>query len=334
MTLLMAASFLFCSLSAVGAEETDAPKASETSSLPNATGESDLSFAGDNMTPVLPSGADLGDSIKRESPQLSKSAVPVLTVNAISNYFGKAYAEYNEYTKEVIVSYRLKASKRLMSADWTLTYDETVLGIDPNKNSVESICPTIGKDALVDFDEEGMVSLYATSLDLYDFSAHETVFAQIVFDVKELNIEEPEITKVDLTVNNLWVSEPNPATGKAIPGKEIVLVSHSEVIENDKTESVLVSKVTSLTSSTFNELDYTRASADQAVSVATTAATTAPPPPPKPVATQPQPPQDPKKEARIWVQTGKWYMATLILGVLFACSTVLFVMRKRDIYDD
>ncbi len=42
----------------------------------------------------------------------SLAKYPVLTVAAISNYFGRIDAEYNEFTREFTVVYMLKSSKR------------------------------------------------------------------------------------------------------------------------------------------------------------------------------------------------------------------------------
>ena len=55
----------------------------------------------------------------------------------------------------------------------------------------------------------------------------------------------------------------------------------------------------------------------------------------EPAVTEPAKKEKPKKaDNGALLQTGKWYVALLILLVLLACSTVLFVMRKRDIYND
>ena len=89
----------------------------------------------------------------------------------------------------------------------------------------------------------------------------------------------------------------------------------------------------SKTKRSSNENDYIPASPDQAVvtSPAATAATAVT----EPAVTEPAKKEKPKKaDNGALLQTGKWYVALLILLVLLACSTVLFVMRKRDIYND
>ena len=260
---------------------------------------------------------------------------PVLTVNAISNYFGRAYADYNEFTREVTVTYLLKASKMLLTTRWVLSFDNTVLSISPEKNSVESICPKMKNNAVVVEDVENSCLIFeATNMKMFDFTSKEDVFARIVFDVAELPQNDVETTKVDLTLSDLWVSEPSPANGAALPEKNIVLISQSKVIEDKQTDAVLVSKITNLTASTFNEENMRPASNDQAAvtTIATRPVTVATQP-----ATEPKPPAEKEKtkaEDEPIVKTGKWFVALLILVILLICSTVLFIMRKRDIYNN
>ena len=286
----------------------------------------------------------------------SLAKYPVLTVAAISNYFGRIDAEYNEFTREFTVVYMLKSSKRLLSTDWTLTYDADLLTLDPEKNTIETICPIMKKVANMSVDDKnGVIRAYAIqalverdekadydkiALDsLSDTEKIEAMFGcivsnemvRIVFDVPLLTPEDSEITKVDLTVSDLVVTEPDPRTGKSMTGKEIVLVANSKVLKNDKTKLVQTSKYTTITPSTFNEETIKPATDDEAV-------TTVPPTTQKPtVVTQPvtkPKPAEKTNEAVPLLHTGTWYIALLILFILLVCSTVLFIMRKRDIYND
>ncbi|MBQ1239654.1 MAG: hypothetical protein IIX71_06635 [Ruminococcus sp.] len=262
----------------------------------------------------------------------SLAKYPVLTVAAISNYFGRIDAEYNEFTREFTVVYMLKSSKRLLSTDWTPTYDADLLTLDPEKNTIETICPIMKKVANMSVDDKnGVIRYAATDLDMFDFSTAEAAFVRIVFDVPLLTPEDSEITKVDLTVSDLVVTEPDPRTGKSMTGKEIVLVANSKVLKNDKTKLVQTSKYTTITPSTFNEETIKPATDDEAV-------TTVPPTTQKPtVVTQPvtkPKPAEKTNEAVPLLHTGTWYIALLILFILLVCSTVLFIMRKRDIYND
>lgn len=320
LTLLMTISILSASVLSAFAESIPAPSEYDLAQETSTAGES-----------VPDASAPTGTA---PAPTVSKALYPVLTVNAISNYFGKAYAEYNEFTREVTVTYMLKASKRLVSADWKLTYDSAVLSVDPQKNPREAICPVIKDKCAVSF-EDGVITYDATDLNMFDFTAKEAPFAQIIFDVAPLTANDSEITKVDLSVENLRVSEPDPATGLSVSSKERVLVANSKEIENKKTDAVLVTKVTSLTPSTFSEPDLSGATPDQALTTApvTVPATTAPQPTTLPVKQEPKE-KAPQKSDNTLVPTGEWYVAALILLVLFICGLVLFILRKRDIYNN
>lgn len=272
------------------------------------------------------------------APEATYSAAlyPVLTVSAISNYFGRVDAEYNEFTREITVVYMLKASKRLLSADWTLTYDTTLLKADPEKNTKESICPVISDDALLRIDaKKGVIHFNATDLRMFDFSTTRMPFAKIVFDTAPLTAEDSEIAKVDMSVNDLIVSEPDPKTAEAVAGKEIVLVANGKVRKDSETKTVQISAYTTITPPTFSEANIRPASKDQAPTTvpATTLKPTAPPTSAAAVTKPPAPPQQQPKKKEPPVYTGTWYVAALILAILLACSTVLFIMRKRDIYN-
>ena len=315
LTLILTTSIFFSSIPAVFAEEVTQPASDALSAFAETT---DDATAPETTVP---------------EPTVSKARYPVLTVNAISNYFGKAYAEYNEFTREVTVIFHLKASKRIVTANWKLTYDSEILRVDPEKNKKESICPIMKDDCAVRF-EDGLITYAATDLKMFDFTAKESPFVQITFDVTPLTELDSEITKVDLTVDDLWVSEPNPVTGESVSEKEVVLVANSKVIESKSTDAVLVSKITTLTPSTFVE-PSSDATPDEAFTTVPVTQTTVPetvaPTVPSTVPAKEEPKEEPDNYL-LW--TGEWYVALLILGVLFVCSTILFIMRKRDIYNN
>lgn len=316
LTLLLTTSIFFCAIPIVFAEDGTQPPSGLLSAL--------------SETTVDPSAA----ASAAPEPTVSKARYPVLTVNAISNYFGKAYAEYNEFTREVTVIYHLKASKRLVTAGWKLIYDSAILSVDPEKNTKEKICPIMKDDCAVRF-EDGLITYAATDLKMFDFTAKESPFVQITFDVAPLTELDSEITKVDLTVDDLLVSEPNPVTGESVSEKEIVLVANSKVIESKSTDAVLVSKITTLTPSTFVE-PSPDATPDEIPTTVPAALTTEPVTlaPTVPATASPQNPGQTEDKDASLLWTGEWYVALLILGVLLVCSTILFIMRKRDIYNN
>lgn len=262
----------------------------------------------------------------------SLAKYPVLTVAAISNYFGRIDAEYNEYTREFTVVYMLKSSKRLLSTDWTLTYDAGLLTLNPEKNTLESICPIMKNVAIMSLDDkDGVIHYTATDLDMFDYSTAEAAFVRLVFDVPQLTPEDSEITKVDLTVNDLVVTVPDSRTGKSVTGKEVVLVANGKVLKNDMTKLVQTSKYTTITPSTFSEDTIKPATGDEAVS--TVPPTTQPTTAVTQRVTKPKQAEK-KQEPTLPLYTGTWYIALLILFILLVCSTVLFILRKRDIYNN
>lgn len=313
LTLLLSALFILHSCPAFAAEESSTGSAAEVSS--SATDSTDASATTEPVT-------------------VSLAEYPVLTVSAISNYFGRIDAEYNEFTREITVVYMLKSSKRLLSTDWTLTYDTALLTVDPEKNTRESICSVMQSNAIMHFDtKKGQIHYSATDMRLFDFSTGTAPFVQIVFDVAPLTVKDSEITKVDLTVNDLIVSEPNPETAESLPEKEVVLVANGKVLKEAAAKTVQASKYTTLTPSTFVEPSRNPASQDQAVTTVPPT-TIAPTVVSTPAVTQVTPSADTAKQNdEPPAYTGTWYVALLILVILLGCSTVLFVMRKRDIYN-
>lgn len=262
---------------------------------------------------------------------ISTARFPSLSVTLISNYFSKTSADYNEYTKEFTIKFKLHSSKELLSVNWTLSYDSEVLKIDPSKNTLNLICPTMSKSSSVSFDDEnGLVEFNATDMSMYDFTNEESDFVRIVFDAPNLTPNDTEITKVDLSVEDLWVSEPDPKTGLSLVNKEICLVKKGNVISNARTKEVSVSKHTQITPSTFHDSNYTPSTKDEANT--TTVKPTEKPTAAPTSATSPQNNSKDNSDAKIF--TGEWYIALIILVMLLICSIVLFIMRKRDIYNN
>lgn len=264
---------------------------------------------------------------------VSTALFPALSVAVISNYFGKISAEYNEYTQQFTISYMLKASKPILTTRWTVAYDSTILKADPAKNTPASICPIMQNGSAVSFDEKnGVITFDATDLRMFDFTNEEAVFARFVFDVPKLSANDSEITKVDLTVEELWVSEPDSHTGLSLSGKEICLVANSKIKTDSAAKSVSLTKHTGISPSTYTDPNLSPSTEDEpATTIAPTAKPTLPTNPPKPTS---KPSKSVEKQDLMHVYTGEWYISLLILGVLLVCSTILFIMRKRDIYND
>ena len=103
--------------------------------------------------------------------------VPYITVNATSNYFPMATAQYKKSTNEVVVTYWMKSDMNVLDLQWYLTYDSDVLTLS-DKNSYESVCPTIGETAVMNTGLKDKIKYNATNLYLFDFKSEETPFAQ------------------------------------------------------------------------------------------------------------------------------------------------------------
>lgn len=327
LTIFIIASMVLLPTVSALAEEMPADSAEEIS----------VTEVGNEDSTIVPE--DVTEPFTEPEPTCSQYHYPMLTVNAISNYFGKAYAEYNEYTDEVTVTYLLKASKRLLTTQWELVYDSTELTVDPEKNTLETICPKMKSSAAFSI-EKDLITFAATDLRMYDFSTEEAPFVQIVFDVVDNPTTDPLITKVDLTVRELWASEPNPTTGYAQDGKEFILVSNGEVNENKRNDAVLVSKITSLTPSNYVEPIDVPTTADDATadSLTQTEPTTVQPtttaPTVAPIDTS-QPAESKNNASKNWeplIKTGSGFVALIILLIVSAATVVLFVMRKRELY--
>ena len=184
--------------------------------------------------------------------EASAVSTPYLTVNATSNYFPKATAEYNAATKEVTVTYWMKSSKNVLDTEWCLYYDSSVFSVS-NKNTPESICPAIGDKAVFNLGLDGVIKYNATNLKLFDFTSAEKAYVSIVFDVKDISASAPVTTTVDLDVNVLRVSKVDPSTLRSDPNEEVMLCNFSEVLNNDSTKTVKVDRRTELSASTYDE---------------------------------------------------------------------------------
>lgn len=195
----------------------------------------------------VPSGDATSGSDATTEPE---PTAPYLTVNATSNYFPMATAQYKKSTNEVVVTYWMKSDMNVLDLQWYLTYDSNVLTLS-DKNSLESVCPTIGSTAVMNTGLKDKIKYNATNLYLFDFKSEETPFAQIVFDVNDLDGLDISETTVNLTVEVLNVSEVDPETLRTDAEKEINLVNDSAVSADPSVEKANVQLRTTLTPSTF-----------------------------------------------------------------------------------
>ena len=172
-----------------------------------------------------------------------------LTVNATSNVFSTAKAEYNSETKQVTVCYYLGTNCDLVNLEWYFTYDSEVFSVS-NKNNLDStgkklgIMPQIQSSFVINTSIPGKVNANASDLGLYPIDA-KVPFVKIVLDVKG-NPENVE-TNVNLRVRVLTKGELDYDTMSVNPNTMVSFVNDSKIVDS----SYIVSAETKLTESTF-----------------------------------------------------------------------------------
>ena len=135
----------------------------------------------------------------------------LLSVNATSNYFPQASAEFNKNTNELTVLYSFKSSKDIIDTQWHLTYDPNILSYSV-KNTQATVSPAI-ISANLNADTKGMIKYRTSGTELYSFKER-TPFVQVVFDVKEY--DKALNTEVNLKVDLLRVSKPDKTRAKPV----------------------------------------------------------------------------------------------------------------------
>ena len=173
-----------------------------------------------------------------------------LTVNATSNVFSTAKAEYNSETNQVTVSYYLDTDYDLVNLEWYFTFDSEVFTVN-NKNNLDStgkklgIMPQITSGYVINTSIPGKVNANASDLGLYTINK-DIPFAKIVLDVKGTpeNVE----TTVNMNVRVLTKGEMDFDTMRVDPDSMVSYVC--DYIIHDA--SYIKAATTKLTESTFD----------------------------------------------------------------------------------
>ncbi|MGN0490091.1 hypothetical protein, partial [Ruminococcus sp.] len=152
-----------------------------------------------------------------------------LNIIATSNYFPETNYTLTEDagTDLVTVTYYFDCAKQLLNTQWTLIYDEEVLEVLP-ENNVGGFMPFATEGAMYDTPMLGVISGSASNLALYEIKDGQA-FVQVTF--RALTFEGE--TVVDLYVEDLTVSELDPATGKADETKDEALVVNGQFGETE-----------------------------------------------------------------------------------------------------
>lgn len=300
--------------------------------------------------------------VATEGTTSSAESSLALTVNATSNYFPMASAKYNAVTNQVTVTYIMQSPKNVLDTQWHISYDPSILSV-ADVNTAKSVCPTMdGRGVYVNFKNKsegvGYVRFGASNLDLYDFS-EKTLFATVVFDVKDISKVAPVSTTVDLVVEVLRVSEVNSDTEMTDGSKEVILVD-KEVVKKDPVAVAAKNDLsTELTPSTYAEpttaepttaessteeitsTEATKATEetqestkDTIAPVTSQDATSVTQPVTKKISSTSDTPDTSdngnNNNANAAVQTGEAPLAVVILTLLIGSTCVMFVLRKKE----
>ena len=183
-------------------------------------------------------------------------------------------------------------------------------------------------------------------LGLYDFS-EKTLFATVVFDVKDISKVAPVSTTVDLVVEVLRVSEVNPDTEMTDGSKEVILVD-KEVVKKDPVAVAANNDLsTELTPSTYAEpttaepstaessteatkaTDETQESTKDTIAPVTSQDATSVTKKISSTSDTPDTSDNSGGNDGV-VQTGEAPLAVVILTLLIGSTCVMFVLRKKE----
>ena len=227
----------------------------------------------DTSTPVETTEADTTVEPTTAAPATQATAAAQkapLTVNATSNVFSTAKAEYNSETNQVTVSYYLDTDYDLVNLEWYFTYDSEVFTVN-NKNNLDStgkklgIMPQITSGYVINTSIPGKVNANASDLGLYTINK-DIPFAKIVLDVKGTpeNVE----TTVNMNVRVLTKGEIDFDTMRVDPDSMVSYVC--DYIIHDA--SYIKAATTKLTESTFVPSTESTEAPETTVAPETTAA--------------------------------------------------------------
>ena len=155
-----------------------------------------------------------------------------LNITGTSNFFPEASNVLTEQTGTdlVTVTYYFNCDKKLLNTQWALIYDEEVLELVTDGNYM----PFATNGVTYDTTYPGIITGSASDLGLYDIENGQP-FVQVTF--KALATEGE--TVVDLQVEDLFVSEENPATGNSDETKEVALVVAGQLAQAEVAYDVI-----------------------------------------------------------------------------------------------
>ena len=102
-------------------------------------------------------------------------------INVTSNVADPVSYDYNAQTKQVVVTYLLKADHMIVNAQSSLTYDSKVLKL-ASTNTREKVFPVFQSSIVWNPSLTNQVLFNCSSLDLFNFKS-ENVYCTFTFDV-------------------------------------------------------------------------------------------------------------------------------------------------------
>ena len=102
-------------------------------------------------------------------------------INVTSNVADPVSYDYNAQTKQVVVTYLLKADHMIVNAQSSLTYDSKVLKL-ASTNTREKVFPVFQRSIVWNPSLTNKVLFTCSSLDLFNFKS-ENVYCTFTFDV-------------------------------------------------------------------------------------------------------------------------------------------------------
>lgn len=185
-------------------------------------------------------------------------------INVTSNVADPVSYDYNAQTKQVVVTYLLKADHMIVNAQSSLTYDSKVLKL-ASTNTREKVFPVFQRSIVWNPSLTNKVLFTCSSLDLFNFKS-ENVYCTFTFDVVgsgdttvNLNVDYLTGTEAD-TYDELFESEKkdigyidnsaNKVAGAAFTAKAVLVQDEEPTTAPQPTTATQPTTVTQPTTAT------------------------------------------------------------------------------------
>ena len=185
-------------------------------------------------------------------------------INVTSNVTDPVSYDYNAQTKQVVVTYLLKADHMIVNAQSSLTYDSKVLKL-ASTNTREKVFPVFQRSIVWNPSLTNKVLFTCSSLDLFNFKS-ENVYCTFTFDVVgngdttvNLNVDYLTGTEAD-TYDELFESEKkdigyidnsaNKVEGAAFTAKAVLVQDEEPTTAPQPTTATQPTTVTQPTTAT------------------------------------------------------------------------------------